>query len=78
MLNGFVGWFEAQLSPSERLDTGPTTRRPLVADLSPLSSERSSGALPVGGLSDRTRSPGAANVRLTLTVGSASQIYIIE
>jgi hypothetical protein len=23
VLNGFVGWFEAQLSPNERLNTGP-------------------------------------------------------
>jgi SAM-dependent methyltransferase len=80
MLNGFVGWFDAQLSPDERLGTGPhkpeTHWRQSYLPFPPMRVEKGSRlsvdfSLERDGLERR-------NVRLILTVNGVRQSYTLE
>lgn len=80
MLNGFVGWFDAQLSPNERLGTGPdkpdTHWRQSYLPFPPMRVEKGSRlsvdfALERDGRERR-------NVRLMLTANGVRQSYTLE
>ena len=80
VLNGFVGWFEAQLSPSQRLDTGPDKPETHWSQTYlPFPPQRVGEAtfLPVDYTIERDHEV-RRHVRLTLAVGPVRQTYVME
>jgi SAM-dependent methyltransferase len=80
MLNGFVGWFDIQLSAGERLSTG--TDKPEThwyQTYLPFIPQRVSQGmtLPVEYVMERDRGS-RRNVKLTLSVNGARQSYVLE
>ena len=80
VLNGFVGWFEAQLSPNERLNTGPLfpeTHWSQSYMAFPPRRVRAGTRLTVEYALERDHEE-RRNVRLMLGSGRARQTYAIE
>jgi len=79
VLNGFVGWFEAQLSPSELLDTGPSKPETHWSQTYlPFPPQRvgQGASLPVDYKIERD--PVVRRyMKITLAVGSVSQTYVV-
>lgn len=80
VLNGFVGWFETQLSESERLDTGPDKPETHWSQTYlpfPPQRVRKDTSLLVDFNLERDHEV-RRDLKLTLSVGSTSQSYVLE